>query len=258
MIRYAYLTSTEYLELVTSGGFDAIVVDDSNVFPVLIEANLQIHNLKIPFVTVWAAAEHIDARFKQNYPFLLNSEPSFTKSSGFILKGAPTLKQRVVALIDVFSILYQMSGYSMWLHTQLPQYGLSTLVDLNSRVHLHLVNDHPALSFPHLDPPNVLNIGCFHCTQAKDLPADFNSFFQSSQLSVVFVSFGSFSRLDILPRIKDFLAILETFNIKVVLKVPESGKGELGDLSDKFLVKSWVPQKDLLGSGKVKVFISHF
>ena len=255
MIRYKYFTSTEYLELVKAGGFDVIVVDDSNIYPVFIEANLQIHHLKIPFVQVTAAVEHMDPKHKQNYPYLYNSEPSMMNPS--IVHTALTFSQRVEALVSLCSIFYELSGYLFWLHAQLPQYGLSTLDDLNSRIHLHLINDHPALSFPHLDPPNILNIGCFHCTPAKELPADLTSFIQSSEMPVVYVSFGSYCRSDIVPWFKDFLSLLETLDIKVVLKVLEGDKLKLNDLSDKFLVKSWVAQKDLLGSGKVKIFISH-
>ena len=252
-LRMKFFASDEYFNLIKSGGFDAIVIED----PMFIEAAMPIYEFEIPFVTFTPVFDHFTPRKRQNYPRLFNSEPCYLMPDP--VETAPSFKRRVSAIGDVFSFLYTCyeSSYFTLLGENLSKYGLKTVDDLNHQVHLTFINDHPALSFPHLDPLNAINVGCFYCRPAKPLPDDITQFIDSSETSVIYVSFGTYAASENVPWYDEFLSKLEDLDIKVILKGVGGDKSGVGALSDKFLVKSWVSQKDLLGSGKIKVFISH-
>lgn len=249
--RMDFFGSDEYFNLIKSGGFDAFVIED----PMFIEAAMPIKEFGIPFVTFSPVLDHFTPRKRQNYPYLYNSEPSYLMPAP--VESAPSFKQRVAAIGDIFSFINTVYPYFSLVGEKLTKYGLQTMDDLNHQVHLSLINDHPALSFPHLDPLNAINVGCFYCRPAKPLPNDITQFTDSSDSPIIYVSFGSYAASENVPWFEEFITQLEDLDVKVILKGVEGDKSGLAALSDKFLVKSWISQKDLLGSGKVKVFISH-
>ena len=125
--------------------------------------------------------------------------------------------------------------------------------ELYNMVELYLINDHPVFSFPFLDPPNAINIGGFNLHTTAPIPGYYHTFLTAHKRPVILLSFGSHSR----SLIKEFNILLEALkqlDVSVILK----SKEEMFDLSeDKFLVSSWVPQRDLLFSGLITLFISH-
>ena len=122
--------------------------------------------------------------------------------------------------------------------------------------------DHPVFSYPYLAPPNTFYLGHFYLEQrvTQPLPSIFTDFLANCPYEHTFVvSFGSYIQ-DIFSIYKKAEVVLDAFrdiNACFVIKSPENIVERFHMSRNKVLVEPWLPQKDLLGSGKVSGFISH-
>ncbi|XP_061602232.1 UDP-glucuronosyltransferase 2A2-like [Cololabis saira] len=109
--------------------------------------------------------------------------------------------------------------------------------------------------FPRPTMPNVVYIGGFHCKPAKPLPEHLEEFVQSSgEHGVIIMSLGTF-----VSELPDDMAdeIAATF-AKLPQKVIWRYKGKRpATLGNNTLVVDWMPQNDLLGHPKIKLFVAH-
>ncbi|XP_060895371.1 UDP-glucuronosyltransferase 2C1-like [Labrus mixtus] len=109
--------------------------------------------------------------------------------------------------------------------------------------------------FPRPTMPNVVYMGGFQCKPAKPLPADLEEFVQSSgEHGVIIMSLGTF--VSELP--DDMTDELASAFAKVPQKVIWRHKGRKpATLGNNTLLVDWMPQNDLLGHPKVKLFVAH-
>ncbi|TTP11315.1 UDP-glucuronosyltransferase 2C1 [Bagarius yarrelli] len=109
--------------------------------------------------------------------------------------------------------------------------------------------------FPRPTMPNVIYIGGFHCKPPKALPQHLEDFVQSSgEHGVIVMSLGTM--VGQLPRdVADFIA--EAF-AELPQKVIWRYKGERpSTVGNNTLIMDWIPQNDLLGHPKTRVFVAH-
>ena len=123
------------------------------------------------------------------------------------------------------------------------------------------INDHPAFSFPYLTPPNTFYLGPFHLKDraTKPLPETYYNFINNCpHQNVVYLSFGTyFSKISQLSQLSDIIQTLNKMELCVIVRTDIDLTEKYNVSPTKFLQQKWVPQKDLLGSGKVHFFISH-
>ncbi|XP_037835779.1 UDP-glucuronosyltransferase 2C1-like [Kryptolebias marmoratus] len=109
--------------------------------------------------------------------------------------------------------------------------------------------------YPRPTMPNVVYIGGFHCKPPEPLPEHLEEFVQSSgEHGVIIMSLGAF-----VSQLPEDLAneIAATF-AKLPQKVIWSYRGKRPDtLGNNTLMVDWMPQKDLLGDPKIKLFVAH-
>ncbi|XP_030620788.1 UDP-glucuronosyltransferase 2A1-like isoform X2 [Chanos chanos] len=109
--------------------------------------------------------------------------------------------------------------------------------------------------FPRPTMPNVVYMGGFQCKPSKPLPADLEGFVQSSgEHGVIIMSLGTlFSELpyDIADEIAAAFAQLPQ---KVIWRYTGPRPATLGNNT---LLVDWLPQNDLLGHPKTRVFVAH-
>lgn len=111
------------------------------------------------------------------------------------------------------------------------------------------------LEFPRPTMPNVVYIAGFQCKPAKPLSIDMEDFVRSSgEHGVVLMSFGTL--VSQLPEqvIEEFAAALAKIPQKVIWRYTGKKPSSLGNNT---LLVDWLPQGDLLGHPKTKVFITH-
>ncbi|XP_063044180.1 UDP-glucuronosyltransferase 2C1-like [Engraulis encrasicolus] len=109
--------------------------------------------------------------------------------------------------------------------------------------------------FPRPTMPNVVYMGGFQCKPAKPLPQDLEDFVQSSgQHGVIIMSLGTL--VSQLPSdiANDVAAAFAELPQKVIWRYTGDRPSALGNNT---LLVDWMPQNDLLGHPKVKVFVSH-
>lgn len=109
--------------------------------------------------------------------------------------------------------------------------------------------------FPRPSMPNVIYIGGFQCKPAKALPRDLEDFMQSSgKHGVVIMSLGTF--VSDLPDdvTEEIAAAFAQLPQKVIWRYTGKRPSALGNNT---LLLDWMPQNDLLGHPKTKVFVAH-
>ncbi|XP_051280047.1 UDP-glucuronosyltransferase 2B20-like [Dicentrarchus labrax] len=109
--------------------------------------------------------------------------------------------------------------------------------------------------FPRPTMPNVVYIGGFQCKPSNPLPSDLEEFVQSSgEHGVVVMTLGTLLG-DLGPEISEIIAsAFANLPQKVVWR--HIGKRPITLGNNTMLVK-WLPQNDILGHSKTKLFITH-
>ncbi|KAM9860579.1 UDP-glucuronosyltransferase 2A1-like [Aulostomus maculatus] len=109
--------------------------------------------------------------------------------------------------------------------------------------------------FPRPTMPNVVYIGGFQCRPAAPLPDHLEEFVQSSgEHGVIIMSLGTF--VSELPAdiSNEIAAAFATLPQKVIWRYKGEKPATLGNNT---LLVDWMPQNDLLGHPKTKLFVAH-
>uniref|UniRef100_A0A3P9BIW5 Glucuronosyltransferase n=1 Tax=Maylandia zebra TaxID=106582 RepID=A0A3P9BIW5_9CICH len=109
--------------------------------------------------------------------------------------------------------------------------------------------------YPRPTMPNVVYIGGFQCKPAKPLPQHLEDFVQSSgDHGFILMSLGTF--VTELP--SDITNEIAAAFAKLPQKVIWKYKGDRpANLGNNTLLVDWMPQNDLLGHPKIKLFVAH-
>ena len=103
--------------------------------------------------------------------------------------------------------------------------------------------------------PNMINLGCVTCREAKPLPSDLEQFVSTAEHGVLLISFGSGVdnlRSEVIRKIRD--GILAT-KYSVIWRLNKHQ--DMRDLPSRIKTTGWIPQNDLLGHKNVKGFLTH-
>ncbi|XP_076012325.1 UDP-glucuronosyltransferase 2A2-like [Genypterus blacodes] len=109
--------------------------------------------------------------------------------------------------------------------------------------------------FPRPTMPNVIYMGGFQCKPAKPLPQHLEDFIQSSgEHGVIIMSLGTL--IGELPQdlADEIAAAFASLPQKVIWRYKGARPATLGNNT---LLVDWIPQSDLLGHPKIKVFVAH-
>lgn len=136
---------------------------------------------------------------------------------------------------------------------------LPNLGELERKSVLGFVNSHPTVDIPEPLPPNVIAVGGLQVRPAKPLPQDIEAFINSARVATVHFALGTNVRSDKLG-LENQLALLRAFG-----RMPEYNfvwKFETDSLPASaipanVLIRSWLPQNDILAHPKVRAFITH-
>ncbi|KAL5261603.1 hypothetical protein ACHWQZ_G007334 [Mnemiopsis leidyi] len=244
-----YFQGEEFSELLNTGKFDLIVLEDSASF----EAMVPLSRQDIPIMGIYCVPAISDARDRLNLPGLANSEPRMFND---VTDSSPTFSERFKNVIRKSRLLLYIIQAIQALEVDV---GIEEL--FIAIYDVAFVLDHSSYSFPFISPPNTFYLGPFNLQDLplSPLPIDYHEFIANCpHKNIVFFSFGSY--LVDIATFRGTPAIIQTLqqlDACVIMKsqVDLSPKFDLP--AKKFLQKAWVPQKDLLGSGKLAFFISH-
>ncbi|XP_034418260.1 UDP-glucuronosyltransferase 2C1-like [Cyclopterus lumpus] len=128
-------------------------------------------------------------------------------------------------------------------------------IDLLHGADLWLMRVDFVFEFPRPTMPNVVYMGGFQCKPAQPLPEHLEEFVQSSgEHGVIIMSLGTF--VNELPAeiTNEIAATFAKLPQKVIWKHKGGRPATLGNNT---LIVDWMPQNDLLGHPKMKLFVAH-
>ncbi|KAL2093393.1 hypothetical protein ACEWY4_010705 [Coilia grayii] len=211
------------------------------------------HRLHLPLVLNVRWTVRGEAHFD-----IAPSPLSYVPYPGAELTDNMTFSQR---LLNVFAYVFTRGTFSQMTdahYTALSKRYFGPDVDyfsLFQNADIWLMRNDFTFEFPRPTMPNVVYMGGFQCKPAKPLPVDLEEFVQSSgQHGVIIMSLGTlFGSLpsDISEEIAAAFAELPQ---KVIWRHQGPKPSTLGNNT---LLVDWMPQNDLLGHPKTKVFVAH-
>lgn len=132
---------------------------------------------------------------------------------------------------------------------------LPPLLELEKNQSLTLINRHFSMDMTLPLLPSQIEVGAIHCRPAKPLPKDLESFVSGAgPEGVIYFSLGTTALGTTMPVVyrNMFLEAFKRMKQRVIWKFEDKLEA-----SDNVLIQKWLPQQDILGHPKVKVFITH-
>ncbi|XP_060765023.1 UDP-glucuronosyltransferase 2C1-like [Neoarius graeffei] len=211
------------------------------------------HKLGLPLVLNVRWTIHGEGHF-----VIAPSPLSYVPSLGAELTDKMTFIQRVRNVLNYFTVSYQQSTYFGQPYKAFCQKYFGPDVDyfsLLQNADIWLMRNDFTFEFPRPTMPNVVYMGGFQCKPSNPLPDDLEKFVQSSgKHGLIIMSLGSlFGELqcDVTDEIAAAFAQLPH---KVIWRHTGPQPSTLGNNT---LLVDWMPQNDLLGHTKTKVFVAH-
>ena len=127
-------------------------------------------------------------------------------------------------------------------------------LEIEKNASLVLLNSNPAVHYHTPLLPNVIQVGGMHCMKPQPLPKDLTDFLGDAEF--VYFSLGSVVKpRDMSPEQRSVvLSALGSLPYKVLLKWDTTDRA---GMPRNVLPSKWLPQQDLLGSGRCRLFITH-
>ncbi|XP_017283354.1 UDP-glucuronosyltransferase 2A2-like [Kryptolebias marmoratus] len=128
-------------------------------------------------------------------------------------------------------------------------------IELFQAADIWLMRNDFTFEFPRPTMPNVVYISGFQCKPSKPLPKDLEDFVQSSgEHGVIVMTMGTL--VEKLPEdvTEDIAAAFAELPQKVIWRHKGKKPSTLGNNT---LILDWLPQNDLLGHPKTRVFVAH-
>ncbi|CAG5116590.1 unnamed protein product [Candidula unifasciata] len=133
-----------------------------------------------------------------------------------------------------------------------PHKPYMSINDLATSAEVFIAEIDHILDYPRTTLPNTKLVGGSSASAAKQLEGEFKKFVDTAKTGIIVVSFGG-SILDLPPNIvSKFISAFSKLDLGVVWKVNITSPDP-----KQILTSKWIPQNDLLGHEKTKLFVSH-
>ncbi|XP_032416243.1 UDP-glucuronosyltransferase 2A1-like [Xiphophorus hellerii] len=240
--------SKELIQSMQDENYDLALTD-----PALPMGVILAHYLKLPLVFNVRWTSHGEGHFS-----IAPSPLSYVPMTGTEMSDKMSFIQRVLNVM-----IFALNEYQIMWHV-LPHYeALFTkyfgsdldYLSMFQTADLWLMRVDFVFEFPRPTMPNVIYMGGFQCKPAKHLPQDLEEYVQSSgEHGVIIMSLGTL--IGDLPH--DLAEVIAGAFAKLPQKVIWRYKGvRPANLGNNTLVVDWMPQNDLLGHSKIKLFVAH-
>ncbi|XP_064163340.1 UDP-glucuronosyltransferase 2C1-like isoform X4 [Anguilla rostrata] len=249
-ICLALFKNKELLEKLRRAQYDVVVAD-----PMFFGSELLAETLDLPFVISFRASfgNTVERLCGQ-----LPAPPSYVPGIGIHYTDEMDFSQRLKNSLYYFSqdMLFHIFGTMMLdtLFTEMTGKPTS-FCEVIGKADIWLIRTYWDFEYPRPFLPNFKFVGGLHCKPAKPLPEDMEEFVQTSgEDGVVVFSLGSMVKNLTKERRNTIASALGQVPQKVLWRY----SGEKPDtLAPNTRVYDWIPQNDLLGHPKTKVFITH-
>ncbi|XP_050933021.1 UDP-glucuronosyltransferase 2B17 [Lates calcarifer] len=211
------------------------------------------HYLRLPLVFNVRWTSH-----GEGHSSIAPSPLSYVPMTGTELSDKMSFLERLLNVVIFGFTEYQIARYVLPNYAGLIEKYLGPDVDyfsLFQAADLWLMRVDFVFEFPRPTMPNVVYMGGFQCKPAKPLPQHLEEFVQSSgEHGVIIMSLGTL--IGELPQ--DLADEIAAAFAKLPQKVIWRYKGKKpATLGNNTLLVDWMPQNDLLGHSKIKLFVAH-
>uniref|UniRef100_A0A3B4BFF5 UDP-glucuronosyltransferase n=1 Tax=Periophthalmus magnuspinnatus TaxID=409849 RepID=A0A3B4BFF5_9GOBI len=235
------------MKFIRDSKFDLILTD-----PVIPTGVIMAHYLGLPLVynVRWATLGEAHLSFAP-------SPLSYIPLTGTMFSDKMSFFERVVNVL-VYAVGYMQISYCVSPYQGLIEKYVGPDEDYFSiflKADIWLMRVDFVFEFPRPTMPNVVYMGGFQCKPAKPLPQHLEDFVQSSgEHGVIIMSLGTL--IGSLPHdlSEEIAAAFAKLPQKVIWRYTGDKPSTLGNNT---LLVEWMPQNDLLGHPKTKVFVAH-
>ncbi|KAK1891345.1 UDP-glucuronosyltransferase 2B14 [Dissostichus eleginoides] len=244
----AMLDNKELMRILQDSKFDLVLTDPCGCHGVIMAKYL---NLPLVYNVRWLMAG-------EAHLAIAPSPLSYVPITGSGHSDKMTFLQRVKNVLMQLNSLIQHQLVVKLVYQKLCDKYLGSDIDFNQLMldaDIWLMRVDFVFEFPRPTMPNVVYIGGFQCKPAKPLPEHLEEFVQSSgEHGVILMSLGTF--VSELP--SDMANEIAATFAKLPQKVIWRYKGDRpATLGNNTLLVDWMPQNDLLGHPKIKLFVAH-
>ncbi|KAK4876034.1 hypothetical protein RN001_012456 [Aquatica leii] len=134
--------------------------------------------------------------------------------------------------------------------------GAPNIHELLYNTSLMLLNSQVSVNAPVPLVPNMIPVGGFHIDPPKELPKDLQDYLDGAKNGVIYFSMGSNLRsVDIEEhKLNAIVKVFKNLKQNILWKWEND---TLPEPLENVMIKSWLPQGDILGHPNVKLFITH-
>ncbi|XP_076071656.1 UDP-glucuronosyltransferase 1A8-like [Mytilus galloprovincialis] len=240
---HSFLTDDTIIEILAASKFDYVIVD----YAPFLYYEILAYKLSLPFIL---SSAYYDQNLHRT-PFNSSYMPAFW--SGFTDKL--TFWERMIntALYTIQLIKPTMPSFGNLVAKYIPEKPLMSNSELTNSFLIHIVDGDILMDYPIPIASNAILCGGLSAGPAKSLISRIESFVEKSENGLVIVSFGSIIKSCpeiIMNKLISAFQKMKHFNF--IVRNGDNEK-EYGNI---FLLP-WLPQNDLLGHVKKKLFITH-
>ncbi|XP_033972385.1 UDP-glucuronosyltransferase 2C1-like [Trematomus bernacchii] len=244
----AMLDNKELMRILQDSKFDLVLTDPCGCHGVIMAKYL---NLPLVYNVRWLMAG-------EAHLAIAPSPLSYVPITGSGHTDKMTFFQRVTNVLMQLNSLIQHQLVVKLVYQKLCDKYLGSDIDFNQLMldaDIWLMRVDFVFEFPRPTMPNIVYIGGFQCKPATPLPEHLEEFVQSSgEHGVIIMSLGAF--VSELP--SDMANGIAATFAKLPQKVIWRYKGDRpATLGNNTLIVDWMPQNDLLGHPKIKLFVAH-
>ncbi|XP_056334976.1 UDP glucuronosyltransferase 5 family, polypeptide F1 [Danio aesculapii] len=248
MVIHIVEKEPEILKRIKEANFDIMLTDPANGGGVVLA-----HYLHLPLVFNVQWTVHGEAHFA-----IAPSPPSYVPFPLSQLTDSMSFPQRI------YNVLFSTVRLFLYRRTVGPHYSALCnrlfgpdldYFELFQAADIWLMRADFVFDFPRPTMPNVVYIGGFHCSPAKALTTDLEDFLQSSgEHGVIVMSLGTLVAQLPMDIADEIVAAFAELPQKVIWRYTGDKPANVGNNTR---LVNWLPQNDLLGHPKTRVFVSH-
>uniref|UniRef100_A0A3Q3WU02 UDP-glucuronosyltransferase n=1 Tax=Mola mola TaxID=94237 RepID=A0A3Q3WU02_MOLML len=238
----------ELMQSIQDAKYDLVLTD-----PVSPIGAIVAHYFGLPLVFNVRWTSHGEGHFA-----IAPSPLSYVPLTGTELSDKMSFFERMFNVFMFSFWEYQLAYYILPSYAGMIEKYLGPDIDYKSlfqAADLWLMRVDFVFEFPRPTMPNVIYMGGFQCKPSKPLPQHLEDFVQSSgEHGVIIMSLGTL--IAELPRdlADDIAAAFAKLPQKVIWRYKGDRPASLGNNT---LLVDWMPQTDLLGHPKIKLFVAH-
>ena len=230
--------------------FDLAIVDGVDFFRCVY---ILPYRHDIPYITLTSRHDPWSARVSS-----VPSGENLTPLVGYEDPYNPTFLERVKNFIACIAVYVMMPPGVMsddLITKYAPKKPQTTFLDLFQGSEMFMVNlEIYCLDFPRVSAPHYMFLGGVGLKPAKPLNQEFEDFVKDATDGVIIMTFGSALKQIPLDKLEIMIAAYKQVQQKVIMRYDGPMPSEV---PTNVKLSKWLPQSDLLGHPKTKLFITH-